>query len=77
MRLDAVISTSFGISREKASSLVKNGCVKLNYCICDDNSKKIKEEDLISVRGFGRFKIDKITGTTKKDRITLVIKKYI
>lgn len=77
MRLDAVISASFGISREKASSLVKNGCVKINYCICDDNSKKIKEEDLISVRGFGRFKIDKITGTTKKDRITLVIKKYI
>ncbi|QCX32557.1 RNA-binding protein [Caloramator sp. E03] len=77
MRLDAIVSGAINLSREKSSIFIKNGSVKLNYLICDDASKKVKEGDLISVKGYGRFLIDKITGTTKKDRITLIIKKFV
>lgn len=77
MRLDCIVSSAANISREKASSLIRNGNVKINYCLCDDSSKKLNEGDLISIRGYGRFYIDKTLGITKKDRISLSIKKYI
>ena len=32
---------------------------------------------MISVRGFGRFKILSVNGKTKKDRISITVLKYV
>ncbi|SKA83581.1 RNA-binding protein YlmH, contains S4-like domain [Caloramator quimbayensis] len=77
LRLDCIVSSAANLSREKASSLIRNGSVKINYCLCDDSSKKLNEGDLVSIRGYGRFYINSLLGITKKDRISLLIKKYI
>ena len=37
----------------------------------------LKEGDLVSLRGFGRFRIKEIGGKTKKDRTALEIERYI
>ncbi|MCX7883437.1 MAG: YlmH/Sll1252 family protein [Caloramator sp.] len=77
MRLDCIVSSVANISREKASVLIRNGGVKLNYCLCDDSPKKLNEGDMVSIRGYGRFYIDRILGMMNKNRISLSIKKFI
>ena len=52
LRVDALISVAFGISREKSSLLVTQEKVLVNFLPCTNQAKAIKEEDLISVRGF-------------------------
>lgn len=75
LRIDAVISSALGISREVSSKLIQNQKVKLNYKFIENPSKQIKEGDKISVRGYGRIELTEIIGETRKDRIRIVLKK--
>ncbi len=74
LRLDAVISACFGLSREVSSKLVEGEKVNLNYKLTTNPSKHIAEGDLISVRGYGRFEVAEKLGSTRKDRIRVVFK---
>ena len=76
LRLDAVISACFGLSREISSKLVENEKVNLNYKEATNSSKQVKENDLISVRGYGRFEIEEVLGETRKDRVRVILKLY-
>ncbi len=73
-RLDVFVSSICNLSREKSSSLIKNGYVKVNWQIIDSVSKEVHEDDMISIRGFGRTKLSLILGKTKKDRNKVVVK---
>jgi RNA-binding protein YlmH len=66
LRIDSLISACYGLSRAQALELVEADRVKLNYLDCKSSSKTIHENDLVSVRGFGRFIIERIVGETKK-----------
>ena len=76
LRIDSAISACFGLSRGQSVELVENGRVKINYIECNSSSKQIHENDLISVRGFGRFIIEEILGETRKGRISIKLKIY-
>lgn len=75
LRIDAIISSALGISREVSSKLIQNQKVKLNYKLIENTSKQIKEGDKISVRGYGRIELTEIVGETRKDRIRILLKK--
>ncbi len=77
LRLDAIVSTAFRISREKSQDLIKAKGVLLNHAETFDISKKIDEGDSFSIRGFGKACLSEIGGQSKKDRIFITIKKYI
>lgn len=77
LRLDGVVASITGLSRAQALNIINRGEVKVNFMIMDEASKKIKEGDLLSVKGFGRFKLEKITGITRSERLTLLVYKYI
>lgn len=77
LRLDCLISTGFGVSRAKAAEIIKSGKVKVNWEDAAGSSKEIKQGDVISLRGRGRIVLEEVSGTTKKDRIRIVIKKYL
>jgi len=77
MRLDAIISSAFNISRTKASQEIKSEKVKLNHLLESSTSKLLQEKDLIAVRGRGRIIVDSILGLSKKERLKIIIKKYI
>ena len=68
LRLDAVLSKAFRISREAAATLIKKGDVKLDF---RPVSSPIPVEDgmLLSCRGQGRVKILSTGGLTRKGRI--------
>lgn len=74
LRIDGVISRAFGISREKSSNLFKEEKVLLNFVLAKNDSKNVKEGDLISVRGFGRIKVLEILGETKTGRIKISVR---
>ncbi|NPC92491.1 RNA-binding protein [Bacillus sp. WMMC1349] len=75
LRLDTVCSQVTRQSRQKAQALVKNGLVKVNWKVVEDTSYLLLEGDMLSVRGFGRFKLTNIDGKTKKGRWRLTIAK--
>jgi len=77
LRLDSLIATGYGVSRAKAVEIVKSGKVKVNWEDTDSSSKEMKKEDVISVRGKGRIVLEEVTGATKKDRVKILIKKYL
>jgi len=77
LRLDAVISASFNISRSDSSNIIKSDKAKVNFKPIDNISYLVNEGDLISVRKKGRVKLKNILGESKKGRLRIQIFKYI
>lgn len=77
MRLDSISAECFGLSRTKAAEFIKKGVVSLNWLICTDTSQEVKPGDKIAMRGKGKAEICDISGTSKKGRLFVNIKKYI
>ncbi|WP_283678878.1 YlmH/Sll1252 family protein [Lentilactobacillus sp. Marseille-Q4993] len=69
LRIDALISEGFNISRHHAKELVEQKLVKLNWAVNERPDTEIRVLDVISVRGFGRLSIKQIDGLTKKGKI--------
>ncbi|UQD51636.1 RNA-binding protein [Bacillus methanolicus] len=72
LRLDAVISALYNLSRQKSQNLIQNGLVKVNWTLVENKSFECGEGDVISVRGYGRSKIFSIEGKTKKDKWRMI-----
>lgn len=77
LRLDCIVSAGARISRGRAADLIRAEDVKLNFEICKSVSEPVEEGDILSIKGFGRFKLSQVGGTTRKGRISVIIDKYI
>lgn len=75
LRLDCIVSALAGISREKSSQLILKGLVSVNYEEIKECAKKVDEGDVISVRGYGKFLFNQVSGMTK-GRNAIVYLKY-
>ncbi len=67
LRLDAIGSFGFGMSRSKMAEAISDGDVRINWKEITQPSYNLKTGDLISFRGKGRVEIGEIN-TTKKGR---------
>ena len=76
LRLDGIISAVYNLSRSKSSALIDGEKVFINGKLIKSNSAILKEYDIISVRGYGRFRYTEVLGTTKKDRIRIICEVY-
>lgn len=76
-RLDAVTAAAVNISRYQSAELINGGKVKLNHRPIYKAAERIKEGDLISVRGSGRFLLHSFDGETRKNRLHITLKQYI
>lgn len=77
IRIDALISLAFHASRTSLSHLIPSGKVFLNGRMVAQNHQSVKENDLISVRGYGKFTFVSAMEKSRKGRIFVKIKKYI
>ena len=77
LRLDCMVGACANISRDRSASLIKSGQVCADHLTCLNVSSGVKEGEIISIRGFGRFKVSKIVGETKKGRIRVIIEKFV
>lgn len=76
-RLDAVVGAAANISRSQSASLINGGKVKLNHRPTEETAKPIKEGDLLSIRGYGRFLVHSFDGETRKQRLHITLKQYV
>ncbi len=76
-RLDAAVGAAAGVSRSRSASLIAGGKVKLNHREILKASEPVKQGDLLSIRGSGRFLIHSFDGETRKGRIHITLKQYI
>ena len=77
LRLDSVISSGFRIGRSLAAQYVNAGKAAIDGLPCEKPDKPICEGMKISVRGLGKIKLHAVNGKTKKDRISVVIHRYV
>lgn len=77
LRLDSVISSGFRIGRSLAAQYVSAGKAAIDGLPCEKPDKAIAEGAKISVRGLGKIKLATIGSRTKKDRISVVIHRYV
>ena len=73
MRLDNVLSTVLKTSRSNALKLIASGKIKLNYRQIEKSDQIISIGDMISVRGFGRFRLGQQEGISKSGKAKVVI----
>ncbi|GEN32717.1 MULTISPECIES: RNA-binding protein [Aneurinibacillus] len=72
-RLDAVIGDVYRLSRAKTIAPIQNGRAKVNFREVNDPSFQLEAGDVVSFKGFGRFKVNEIGGETKKGRIKMKV----
>ncbi len=77
LRLDSVVAGAIKESREKANTIIKIGNVLLNYLECDNVRKEVKESDVFSVKGYGKFLVSKIGGVSRRGKVFVEVKKYV
>ena len=76
LRLDAVSAAGYHLSRSEAQRLVSAGLVKLNHVPELRPDVRVEAGDLISVRGYGRLKIEEEEGQSRRGRQVLRLFKY-
>ena len=76
-RLDAVISALTGISRGHVTELFTRERVSVNGRVILKGSVNLKEGDILTVRGFGKYIYDGIGGKSKKGRLYVDLRKYV
>ena len=76
LRLDAVLSLGFSLSRSRVVLLIKGGLVKVNWRPVNAPSFQLDAGDLVSLQGRGRLKLVSLQGETRKGRVRLNLKKF-
>jgi photosystem II S4 domain protein len=76
LRLDAVASAGFGMSRGKMADMISSGDVRVNWKDILSTSHGVKTGDLIAIRGKGRLEIGEVM-ITKKDRYRVQMTRYL
>lgn len=77
LRLDALLSLAFRMSRKASSEYIKMKKVYRNSKLCISPATILGEGDRISVRGCGKFIFFEQGNTSKKGRHYVLLKKYI
>lgn len=76
LRLDTLIPVAFHVSRSSITGIIHAEKVFINGRLTTENSMIVKENDLISVRGMGKFRFIGIEKESKKGRFLIQIEKY-
>lgn len=76
LRVDAVASAGFKLSRSKLVDFISKGEVRINWTTVTKNGTTVKTGDIISVSGKGRLKIGEIN-TTKKGKYAVELIRYL
>ena len=76
-RLDSIVSAITNLSRTKVIEPIEKGKVLVDYSPEKDKSKMLEMDSVITIRGYGKYRLFSDRGETKKGKERLLIKKYI
>lgn len=73
LRLDNVVAAITNMSREKTKQLILLGNVSLNFIQNKNVSQLLNSNDTLTIRGKGKFKVNDVSGKTRKGRIKISV----
>lgn len=77
MRLDGIAGDVHRLSRAKILLPIKAGKCRVNWKPEENPSKLLKEGDMVSIQGLGRFRVEQQGEITKKGKIRLKVIKFV
>ncbi len=77
LRLDLIISKVYRLSRQAAKECFSDGKAFLNGKLCTNPAASVKEGDVLSVRGFGKFVFRQVDHETKKGNLAVRVDRYV
>lgn len=77
MRVDSIVSELARCSRSNAEELIESERVYVNYEVVLKCSKSVCVNDIVTIRGVGKFVVDGLVRNTRNDRLVIKIKKYV
>ncbi len=76
MRLDAVVSGVLNCSRNEGSGYIKQGLVSVNHLAVKRSDFEIVDNDILSIRGKGKYRLSFDGSKSRKDRFFITYYKY-
>ena len=76
-RLDGVVAALCRLSRDRAKTAVEAGLVELDFEREERPDRTVSEGSIVSVRGYGRFRMVSLSEQTKKGRFRMEAQKYL
>lgn len=76
-RCDIVLAKLYHISRTEALELFREKKIYVNGKVVESNSRNLKEGDIVSARGYGKFIYRGVLGVNKKEKFRVSIDRYV
>lgn len=76
-RFDAIVGGATKVSRSDAQDLFRSKKVTLNGHLCERNSMTLKDGDVFSIHGYGKFMFCGSGNETRKGRVYVKLKRYV
>jgi RNA-binding protein YlmH len=76
LRCDAVLAAVYNLSRSESKKFFLQKLVFINSACCEDPSRVLKENDIVSLRGKGRFIYCGEKLVTKKNRLRVTVRVF-
>ena len=77
IRVDVIVSKIINSSRSNALEKIKNGDIYLNYELLTKPTYMLKENDIFSIRKYGKYKFLGEINKTKKGSLVIKCLKYV
>lgn len=76
-RCDSIVAKLYHLSRTQSLDLFRAQKIAVNGRLCENNSGTLKNGDIVSVRGLGKFIYSGGERETKKGRLSVVVQRYV
>lgn len=76
LRVDAVVAKVCSLSRERSLDLFRAGKIYVDGRLCESNSRLLKNGETVSVRGFGKFRVEGEPRQTRKGKLSVGVAVY-
>lgn len=77
MRIDVIVAKLYHMSRSQSLNLFREKKIFVNGRQMENNSGILKEQDVVSVRGYGKFICEGCSHQTRKGNLNIRISRYI
>lgn len=76
-RMDVIVAKLYHMSRSQSLNLFREKKIFVNGRQMENNSGVLKEQDVVSVRGYGKFIYEGCSHETRKGNLNIKISKYV
>lgn len=75
-RIDAITAKVYKLSRSNSVKLIQDRKIYISGRLCENSSYALKDQEIVSVRGFGRYQYTGIIKTTGKGNLIVSVVKW-